>query len=369
MKQIYILAFIFLFGTFIGSSNCQNRDAITDLYLKVLSSNAFDFTKIAKFLLNNPSYLDKLNTKQATDYISSNKDLSRFVNTKSDGTKYVDWVSLLKDKGSIAAIQNIINQKLASIKSKRLASVYDSDFNEIAELILNDPEILAKLNTGQATEFISTIPYLQQFIMSKDDGYNYVDWISLLNDPVAKNILANLTSDYVTVGASARQVVIQLPDFSNINSIMSIFTPLFNRLQAQLTNQTQKFISATFQSLVGELTASVFSGKAIDYNSIIQKVLNQLSASIMDGVSSEFQTEAQNLLNTEFGFLNDLLSLLDAQQIIPPLFIDFIKSNSQDFKNELQTYIPVLASLITNAIDTNLIGSLFSQIDFNNLVG
>ena len=160
-----------------------------------------------------------------------------------------------------------------------------------------------------------------------------------------------------------------MPDFTNINSILSVFDPLFERLKVQFTNQTQKFISATFQSVVGELTSSIFSGKPIDYNMIAQKVLNQLSAVIMEGVSNEFQYDVQNLLNTEFNFLNDLLSLLDAQQIIPPLFIDFIKSNSQDFKSELQSYIPVIASIITNAIDINLIGSLFSQIDFNNLVG
>jgi len=374
MKKIFIPIIFFICYAFVSSNDSQNQNFISDIYFKMLSSNAFDFSKISKFLLNNPSYLDKLNNKQATDFIASNQDLKKFVITNSDGTKGVDWVSLLNDKGAQQVIQNLINQKFASIKSRkqeRLASIMysDVDFDQIAKLILANSTLLAKLNTDQATEFISTVPYLQQFIISNENGTNSVDWISLLNDPIAKNILQNITLEHITHGASSRQLSIQFPDLSNINSIMAIFTPLFNRLQSQFTNQTQKFISATFQSLVGELTSSLFSGKTPDYNSIAQKVLNQLTSSIMEGVSNEFSYDAQNLLNTEFGFLNDLLSVIDAQQIIPPLFTDFIRSNSQDFKTELGTYIPVIASLITNAVDTNLIGSLFSQIDFNNLLG
>ena len=374
MRAIYFSILFFICYVYVSANDSQKQNVISDIYMKLLSSNAFDFSKIAKFLLNNPSYIDKLNNKQATDYISSNQDLKRFVITKSDGSKGVNWTSLLQDRGAISTIQNIINQKLATIKSRKLErtsrNMYlDLDFDQIAQMILTNPTLLAKLNTDQATEFISTVPYLQQFVISNEDGTNYVDWIALLNDPVAKNTIQNITLEHVTHGSTSRQLSIQIPDFSNINSIMSVFTPLFNRLQVQFTNQTQKFISATFQSLVGELTSNLFSGKAPDYNSIAQKVLNQLTQSILDGVSSEFTYDAQNLINTEFEFLNDLLSLLDAQQIIPPLFTDFIRSNSQDFKNELATYIPVMASLITNAIDTNLIGSLFSQIDFNNLVG
>ena len=376
MNYVSIFVIVLISSFACSTHATDSEDPFTSLTLRVLSSNAYDFNKIASFLLNNPIYLDKLNTPKATSFIASVSDLQKFVTQKADGTKSVDWASLLADKNARNTIQSLINKRLAGVKTARQASELNLilpsfDFSHIAEFLLANSTYLAKLNTDKTTEFIASIPYLQTFIITNSDGTESVDWISLLNDQQAKNIMQNLTMEHLIMSSSSRIKSRQLimPDFSDINSVLSVFTPLFDRLKVQFTNQSQKFIAATFQSLVGEVTGMIFSGKPIDYNVIAQKVLASLSASIAEGVSNEFQYDAQSLLNTEFSFLNDLLGQLDAQQIVPPLFVDFIKSNSVDFKNQLQSYIPIFSDIIMNAVDSNMIGSLFSQIDFNSLVG
>lgn len=71
----------------------------------------FDYNQISQFLLNNPSYLEKIDAQKVIGYISNIPELQQYVLVDANGKKSVDWRGLLTDANLKTQIENFMNAK------------------------------------------------------------------------------------------------------------------------------------------------------------------------------------------------------------------------------------------------------------------
>lgn len=117
-----------------------------------MSLPAFDFNKITEFLLANPSYLEKINMSQAVTFIGSITDLQKFLIQNADGTKAVDWKSLLTDANAKLLIQKLINEQM----TKRRFSRQALNFNSFINFLKPTVDRIQQQIQAQTNQFISS---------------------------------------------------------------------------------------------------------------------------------------------------------------------------------------------------------------------
>lgn len=144
----------------------------------------FDVNTIVNYVLQNPKILENVNKDLAIQFLSTVPDLQKFVIQKPDGTRDVDWISLLNDQAAKTLIQKMINEKIGKMRLPRAAF----DFNTILNLFKPMIDRINQQINNQAQQLITqTIGTLFQQVQDAIFKQVPLDF-----NKIAQNFLDNL---------------------------------------------------------------------------------------------------------------------------------------------------------------------------------